>query len=532
MICLPATSCFSSRFPRYCGVRMLCLMVLFISACAEEPSVLMESDQAGGLNTSFTPPDMVAQSRAIVQSELRLSIVVNGSESIFAGEAIAESGSVTFPAARGEKLNIVVTWSELYRGQLLVLARAEESTTVPVDAQADFSFTINTENYSTAFDDDQDLSSNLEERNNDTDPRVADQNPDQVVQVPINFRANIPEQLTNVSNDIDQALIAVAKIDESPVQLTREGNTWVSQVTRPENTEVLVNYSFFHSARPKVKLATWEGRRNTGGEGTTVEIASNEYGYEIDDDGDGISNLQETIDGTNPDDRNSPAALPPCEISIFEDGCNNDSDGDGTPDSVETESIDQDGDSIPDYLESKNDDADDDGYNAELDRDEADPCIPDEDAIACDDSDPIEPPEASPLSYDYYEGQFSSMPDFSRLTPASSGTSTTFSLPDSNGVNFYALQFTGKLFIERADVYTFYTESDDGSILYIDGIRVVDNDGTHALAEASGVISLSAGLHDIVVAYFQNDGSEALSASWSSSTIAKETIPETVLFAP
>jgi len=527
------TSCFPSRLPRTCGIRVLGLIVplFLLSACTEEPSVLMESDQNGGLSTSFTPPDMVAQSRAIVQSELRLSIVVNNTESIFAGEAIAESGAVTITAARGEKLDIVVTWSELYKGQLLVLAQALQSTTVPVDAEAAFEFTIGTENYSTDFDDDGDLIFNLDERNNETDPRVPNQDPNQVVQVPINFQANIPERLTDVGNDLDQALIAVAVIDRTSVELSREGNTWVGQIIKPANSDVLVNYSFYSSVRRNIKLATWEGRRNAGQEGTTVNIASNEYGYNIDTDGDGISNLQETIDGSNPEDRNSPALIP-CDISIFEPDCNNDSDGDGKPDSVETESADQDEDSIPDYLESENDDADDDGVNAELDRDETDPCVPNEESLACDNPDPIEPPEPSPLSYEYFEGQFNSMPDFTRLTPASSGTSATFSLPPSIDEQFYAVQFTGRLFVDRADVYTFYTESDDGSILYINGLQVVDNDGTHALLEESGVVALDAGVHDIVLAYFQNDGLESLSVSWSSSTRAKETIPETVLFAP
>ena len=181
-----------------------------------------------------------------------------------------------------------------------------------------------------------------------------------------------------------------------------------------------------------------------------------------------------------------------------------------------------------------NDDADEDGFNAELDSDESDPCIPSEEAIACDDTDPDqpEPPEASPLSYEFFEGQFESMPDFSRLTPVQTGTATTFSLPSGNDENFYAIRFVGKLFIEQAGEYTFYTESDDGSRLLINDALVVDNDGTHAVLEASGVIALPAGLHDIVLEYFQNDGLEALTVSWSSSDIAKQPIPESVLFAP
>jgi len=124
------------------------------------------------------------------------------------------------------------------------------------------------------------------------------------------------------------------------------------------------------------------------------------------------------------------------------------------------------------------------------------------------------------------------MPDFSLLTPTRSGTAETFSLPPSDGVKFYALRYSGRLFVEKAGEYTFFTESNDGSLLYINDNLVVNNDGSHNLLEESGVIALDTGLHDIVVEYFQNNGSEALTVSWSTPTIAKQAIPATVLFEP
>lgn len=480
---------------------------------------------------------MLAQSRAIDQSMVRLSIEVTDTvdgkvyrvnvDDVF--DTVPESNFLTIPIVRGHQLDIVVTWSEFYKGQPLFLAQAEETKTVPIDAEAEFEIVIDTESYLTSiFDDDDDEISNLDERNNETDPRVPNDSVNPIVPVPVRLRANIPEQLMDVASELDETLDAVAVVEGATVQLNREGNTWTGESNRPANSSALVNYSFYSSIRPNVKLATWEGRRDTGEAGTTVEIQPGEYDDEIDNDGDGITNLQEVIDGTHPDDGNDPP-FNPCDISDFEIRCNTDSDGDGSPDSVETADADQDEDLIPDYLESRNDDADEDGFNAELDEDESDPCVPSVESLACDDTDPIEP---SPLSYEYFAGQFNSMPDFGRLTSTLSGTAETFSLPANNGETSYALQYTGQLLVEQPGQYIFYTESDDGSLLYIDGTLVVNNDGTHSLAEESGTIALTAGLHSIVVEYFQNDGSEALTVSWSSSTIAKEVIPETVLFAP
>ena len=66
----------------------------------------------------------------------------------------------------------------------------------------------------------------------------------------------------------------------------------------------------------------------------------------------------------------------PCIPSQFGAGCTTDTDGDGTPDSVEGEFTDTDGDGTPDYQEPDNVDTDGDGVNDEADPANADPCIP------------------------------------------------------------------------------------------------------------------------------------------------------------
>ena len=62
--------------------------------------------------------------------------------------------------------------------------------------------------------------------------------------------------------------------------------------------------------------------------------------------------------------------------------------------------------------------------------------------------------------------------------------------------NFFA-RWTGVLRAEKAGSYTFFTDSDDGSRLIINGKTVVDNGGVHGMQEASGKVDLTAGDHEI-----------------------------------
>ena len=58
--------------------------------------------------------------------------------------------------------------------------------------------------------------------------------------------------------------------------------------------------------------------------------------------------------------------------------------------------------------------------------------------------------------------------------------------------------------------YTFYTTSDDGSALYIDGVMIVNNDFSQGPTERSGSATLTAGPHTIEIRYFEGGGGEEL----------------------
>lgn len=79
----------------------------------------------------------------------------------------------------------------------------------------------------------------------------------------------------------------------------------------------------------------------------------------------------------------------------------------------------------------------------------------------------------------------------------------------------YGARVTTTLDIAAGGTYTFTTTSDDGSILFINGTQVVNNDGLHATQTQSGTIDLDPGQYEITVLFFENTGADNLSATIS-----------------
>lgn len=79
----------------------------------------------------------------------------------------------------------------------------------------------------------------------------------------------------------------------------------------------------------------------------------------------------------------------------------------------------------------------------------------------------------------------------------------------------YAVRFRGKIHAPNAGTYVFYLTSCDGSRLYMNGIEILDNDGTHSVETKSGNIELGQGFHDLEVHYFKNGaGNSSLKLEW------------------
>lgn len=130
------------------------------------------------------------------------------------------------------------------------------------------------------------------------------------------------------------------------------------------------------------------------------------------------------------------------------------------------------------------------------------------------------------LDYSYYEGSWNNLPTFSTLTPVKTGVINTPTLAIRNRDDNFAARYTGYVSIPADGIYTFYTNSDDGSKLLIGSTEVVNNDGGHVVQERSESIGLKAGLHALTVLYFEGGGDQALSVSYSGPNLGKQTIPD------
>lgn len=75
--------------------------------------------------------------------------------------------------------------------------------------------------------------------------------------------------------------------------------------------------------------------------------------------------------------------------------------------------------------------------------------------------------------------------------------------PGLTGLQWFAIDYRGQVQVAEAGRYAFTLSSADGSRLLIDGRVVVDNDGIHDAAAATGQAQLSAGPHAVEVRYFQ-----------------------------
>ncbi|MBI9015765.1 MAG: family 20 glycosylhydrolase [Phycisphaerae bacterium] len=135
------------------------------------------------------------------------------------------------------------------------------------------------------------------------------------------------------------------------------------------------------------------------------------------------------------------------------------------------------------------------------------------------------------ITFAYYEtGSLNKVPDFKNMTAKKTGVQKDFALPQSRPDNF-AVAYDGYIKIETDGIYTFYTSSDDGSVLYIDGAKIVDNDGLHGGGDlVRGQVLLQKGMHKIHVGYFEAGEAESLKVVYEGPGVKKQNIPAKVLF--
>ena len=91
-----------------------------------------------------------------------------------------------------------------------------------------------------------------------------------------------------------------------------------------------------------------------------------------------------------------------------------------------------------------------------------------------------------------------------------------------NRFEWFAIRYEGTFSVAKADSYAFRILSDDGSIVTIDDVKQLDNDGAHSTRGFAKAVPLTAGAHKIRVDYFQGPRFSVALQLWVSSASMKE----------
>ena len=133
------------------------------------------------------------------------------------------------------------------------------------------------------------------------------------------------------------------------------------------------------------------------------------------------------------------------------------------------------------------------------------------------------------LTYDYYEGDVSSVNGIEKLPVKARGVIGSFNINNRMHDENIAYIFNGFIEIPKDGKYTFYLASNDGSVLLLDDHELINHDGPHGMTEEYNTIALRKGKHKIELKYFQLQGGLGLRLSWKGPGFEKEEIPESIL---
>ncbi len=136
----------------------------------------------------------------------------------------------------------------------------------------------------------------------------------------------------------------------------------------------------------------------------------------------------------------------------------------------------------------------------------------------------------SGLKWEYYEGSGASAARIEEgRKKVSSGETDTLEIKMPVRNSGFAVRFSGAIEIPTEGEYTFWLTSDDGSVLDIDGKRIVDVDGEHPPVEKSGKVRLTKGPHTLDLRFSQGGGGWEFKARWAGPGFERQAIPGSVL---
>jgi hypothetical protein len=99
------------------------------------------------------------------------------------------------------------------------------------------------------------------------------------------------------------------------------------------------------------------------------------------------------------------------------------------------------------------------------------------------------------------------------------------------GVDHYSIKWTGKIQPQFSETYTFYTKSDDGIRVTVNGVQLINNFVDHGTTEDAASIALVAGQkYDISIDYYNRNGGGMATLKWSGPSTLKQMVPATQLY--
>ena len=135
---------------------------------------------------------------------------------------------------------------------------------------------------------------------------------------------------------------------------------------------------------------------------------------------------------------------------------------------------------------------------------------------------------------DYYRGETFNTFVLSRTDPQINFNWPDGTAPDASvGDDNFSVRWTGEIEAAFTETYTFYTNSDDGVRLWVDGQQLVDNWTAHTNMENSGNIDLVAGqAYSLQMEYYEDTGPAVAELRWSSARTPKQFVPQAALSPP
>jgi len=134
---------------------------------------------------------------------------------------------------------------------------------------------------------------------------------------------------------------------------------------------------------------------------------------------------------------------------------------------------------------------------------------------------------------DYYKGMDLMNHTLRRIDPQINFSWGDGEPDPSIGANNFSVRWTGEVEVAFTERYTFYTNTDDGARLWVNGKQLVNDWNNHGATENLGMINLVAGqFYSIVMEYYEDSGGAVAQLHWSSQQTPKQLIPQAALSPP